>query len=415
MRRLDMCSPTDSARKFVRFVPLVVCLVFLATTRDVSFDQTKKSLASAKNVRLVAEKVIDHNSFFLAAIVASQQVIENPEKPLSAKAGRVIRLKEISRITDEEGKFFFVEPWDVFAGRDGSVYVQEPKRLLKFGGNGKFVKNLLKWGEGPGELNDNLTGVIVREDDIILYSSNIMKLVRIDTDGKLIEDKKFSKGPFGSFLGYHNGKFFMMKRVWEDMPKISGLYEAKNRLIVVTEKEEVIETSFLLPTTQSRYIQLGGRMASGGGISRPMTLRESERYVFLFHTPEYLIKILDLEKSEIVLGFRRKYDRVRYAPAEKIPEGYPIPKYHNDLCRLLWHKGRLWAVTSTFDQNKGILVDVFNREGQYLDNFYLPLFKIRRNNPQYYAPMAIAGDFLYVLEADEEDLISLIKYEIVGE
>ncbi len=44
----------------------------------------------------------------------------------------------------------------------------------------------------------------------------------------------------------------------------------------------------------------------------------------------------------------------------------------------------------------------------------LPLFKIRRNNPQLYAPMAIFGNFLYVLEADEDDLISLIKYEIVG-
>jgi hypothetical protein len=28
-------------------------------------------------------------------------------------------------------------------------------------------------------------------------------------------------------------------------------------------------------------------------------------------------------------------------------------------------------------------------------------------------PMAIAGNFLYLLEADEEDFISLIKYEIV--
>jgi hypothetical protein len=354
-------------------------------------------------------------SLFLATIMASQQVIENPKKPLSGKAGRVIQLKEISRITDEEGKFFFEQPFDVFTGRDGSVYVQEFKKFLKFDADGKFVKNLLKWGEGPGELNGNLTGVIVREDDIILYSSNINKLVRITTDGKFIEDKKFSKGPFGSLLGYHDGKFFMMKHVWEDIPTMSGIYEQKNRLIVVTDKEEVIETPFFLPTTVSRYIGWGGRFASIGGISRPMQLRESERYVFLFHTPEYLIKILDLEKSEIALSFRRKYERVRYVPIGKIPEGYPIPKYHNDLCRLLWYKERLWAVTSTFDKNKGILVDVFNREGQYLDNIYLPVFKIRRNNPQYYAPMAIAGNFLYVLEADEEDLISLIKYEIVGE
>lgn len=72
-------------------------------------------------------------------------------------------------------------------------------------------------------------------------------------------------------------------------------------------------------------------------------------------------------------------------------------------------------MTSTFDPKKGILVDVFSREGKYLDNFYLPLFKIRKKNPQYYAPMAVYGDFLYLLEADEDDLISLIKYEIIGE
>jgi len=29
--------------------------------------------------------------------------------------------------------------------------------------------------------------------------------------------------------------------------------------------------------------------------------------------------------------------------------------------------------------------------------------------------MAVHGDFLYLLEADEDDLISLIKYEIIGE
>ena len=29
--------------------------------------------------------------------------------------------------------------------------------------------------------------------------------------------------------------------------------------------------------------------------------------------------------------------------------------------------------------------------------------------------MAVHGDFLYLLEADEDDLMSLIKYEIGGE
>jgi hypothetical protein len=117
--------------------------------------------------------------------------------------------------------------------------------------------------------------------------------------------------------------------------------------------------------------------------------------------------------GEIVPSFRRAYDRVKYAESGKLPEGYP--KYYDDLCRLVWHKDTPWAVTSTFDKTKGILVDVFSREGRFLDNFYFPLLKIRRNNFQDYAPMAVARDFLYVLEANEDDILSLIRYEIVGE
>jgi len=85
----------------------------------------------------------------LAAFGSAQQVLENPEKPLSPRAGRVIQLKEIARVSEEPGKFFFEQPWDLFAGGDGSIYVQEPKKLYKFDAGCKFLKNLLKWGRDP--------------------------------------------------------------------------------------------------------------------------------------------------------------------------------------------------------------------------------------------------------------------------
>jgi len=68
----------------------------------------------------------------LAVAAAAQPVIENPKTPESKNAGRVLPLKEVARITDEKGKFFFVQPYNVLTGRDGSVYVQEYKQLLKF-------------------------------------------------------------------------------------------------------------------------------------------------------------------------------------------------------------------------------------------------------------------------------------------
>lgn len=351
---------------------------------------------------------------WLSTFGAAQQIVENPKNPASKNAGRVLPLKEVARITDEKGKFFFVQPFNVLTGRDGSVYVQEYKQLLKFDPQGRFVKNLVKRGQGPGELDDNLTDVIVREKDVILWSSNNYKFIRLDLDGRLIEDKKLIQGFLGTLLGVRGGRSYFL-RFERDLDKprarINGIFEDNYRLVVVPDGGNAVPTPFLMPCTVAARFSSGS--ASIMSISRAIPLDVDGRLVFVFHSPEYLIKGLDLETGEVVRAFRREYDRVRYG--YKAPAGYPqelVPKYHNDLCRLLWRNGELWAVTSTLDPRKGILVDVFSREGKYLDNFYLPLFKIRKNNPQYYAPMAIHGDFLYLLEADEDDLISLVKYEI---
>lgn len=356
-------------------------------------------------------------SIFLAAIGTAQQVIENPAKPPSSNAGRVVALREVARITDETGKFLFVQPFAVFTGHDGSVYVQESKQLLKFDAQGRFVKNLLKRGQGPGELDDNLTDIVVREKDIILWSSNNYKLIRLDLDGRLIEDKKLVQGFLGSLLGAYGGRCFFLRHEMDAVksrPRISGIFESPRRLVIVPDSGEAVPTPVVMSMTEALHV--GPRSTSSSTISRAMPVAAGESAIFLFHSPDYLIKLLDLETGEVVRSFRRAYDRVKYEV--KTPPGYPaelIPEFHNDLCRLLWRNDRLWAVTSTFDPKKGILVDVFSREGKYLDNFYLPLFKIRKNNPQYYAPMAIWGNYLYLLEADEDDIISLIKYEIVGE
>ncbi|HSA96323.1 MAG TPA: 6-bladed beta-propeller [Acidobacteriota bacterium] len=350
----------------------------------------------------------------LAGLGLAQQITENPKTPPSRNAGRVLPLKEIARITDEKGKFFFVQPFNVIAGPDGSVYVQEYNQLLKFDPRGRFAMNLVKRGQGPGELDDNLTDFVVREEDIILWSSNNYKLIRLDLDGRLIEDRRLNQGFLSTLLGARGDRYFFL-RLERDVDKprarASGMIEDTYRLVVVPEDGPAVPTPYMISCTSA--VQLRPGSISVMSISRAVPLSVDDRTVFFFHSPDYLIKCLDLETGEIVRAFRRPYDRVRYD--HRAPAGYPqelVPTYHNDLCRLIWRNGKLWAVTSTLDPKKGLLVDVFSREGRYLDNFYLPLFKIRRNNPQYYAPMAIHGDLLYLLEADEDDLISLVIYEI---
>lgn len=347
---------------------------------------------------------------FWTSLFASedQAVIDNPEKPLNKNAGRVIQLKEVLRVTDAGGKFYFSGPWDIKVARDGSFFVHEPNKLYKFDGSGKFVKNLYKKGEGPGELNQNLTDVIIGEDEIILASSNMYKIIRLDIQGNLIEDIR-PEWKFSTVVGYYNGKYFLTQSERKSsVRQKSEIREENLKLSVANNEKDITPTPYIFPITIS--FNIGGSIL----ISWPRRINENQRFVYLFHTPEYLVKLLDLEKIEVVRSFRRKYERVKRIPLKESKIPLLLPKFHNDIYRLAIHKSNLWVITSNVDKEKGILVDVFNREGKYLDNFYLPLRYIKRND-HLYAPMAVYKDFLYVIEIGKDELISVAKYEIHDE
>lgn len=92
--------------------------------------------------------------FILASLslimeLPAQAIIENPDKPLRKDAGRVLKLKEVWRITDEGGQFYFRYPEDLKISSDGHIFYADEKELLKFSPDGKFIKNLYKKGQGP--------------------------------------------------------------------------------------------------------------------------------------------------------------------------------------------------------------------------------------------------------------------------
>ncbi len=349
--------------------------------------------------------------FVFTSIILAQTIIENPEKPLSKNAGRVIQLKEVMRITDEEGKFYFSGPWDIKVTKDGSIFVHEPNKLYKFDVYGKYVKNLYKKGEGPGELNQNLTDIIIGEDEIILASSNMYKIIRMDMNGKLNQDIR-PEWRLSSLIGYYQEQYFFVQHERKGFERKSGIREEYLRLCTVSneERELVNPTSIIFPVKTATYKSNKGYI---GRWSEPLKrINENQRCVYLFHTHKYLIKLLDLEKIEVVRSFRRKYERVKSILSEEIRASHLLPKYISDIYRLAIYKNNLWVITSTVDKKKGILVDVFNREGKYLDNFYLPLQNIKIND-HFYAPMIVYRNYLFVIEIGEDELISVAKYEII--
>ncbi len=80
----------------------------------------------------------------ITSVIFAQEIIENPEKPLSKNVGRVLKIKEVMSIVDEPAKFYFRGPGDIKIAMDGSIFVSDYRgyNFLKFSPDGEFIKNL---------------------------------------------------------------------------------------------------------------------------------------------------------------------------------------------------------------------------------------------------------------------------------
>lgn len=347
---------------------------------------------------------------FLSAGLEAQPIIENPKTPISPNAGRVLQLKEVMRTGDESGKFFFREPYELQTSSDGSVFVKEINKLYKFDANGKFIKDIIKLGQGPGEIITEFEDFVLTDNEIVFLCATLNKILKTDMQGNIVQEMKLREKSFFKLLAYWNNKYFLLDfRKRQDFVKKGGIIEYSQNLFAMDEKGAVTALSYSVSLKEyARIFQRGGRNAiSSMPVTRLQMVRKDQRYLYFCHTSDYLIKLFDCEKQEVIRTFRREYSPLKFTSEEKYPDDWP--KYQNDVQRLVIHKDNLWVLTSTRDK-KGILVDVFNQEGKYLDNFYLPLMKTWNLA---YLPIATHGNILYVMHPDEEENIVLFKYQIL--
>jgi hypothetical protein len=349
--------------------------------------------------------------FSYALGISAQTIIDNPDQPASKNAGRTVPLQEVLRIKDEGKGYFFKLPWMLDVAADGSIFVQDGLALYEFAPDGRFKKNLVKTGQGPGEISTELTDLLVKDNEVLMFSAPSNKLVKTDFEGKLIKELKFDKKVFYNLFAYHNQKYYMLDLKRGNFARTDGIKDHDFNLFLVNEDGTFSPTSCSF-TTQF-YLQIRERGIGSSNITDLYTSNATQKFVYVAHTQEYQIKQVDLEKAEITKIFRRSYPRVKCRKQDP-RDTRRMPDYDNDVYRLLVYKDQVWALTSTYDVKKGVLVDVFNSDGKYLDNFCLPLVNIRTGDAffQRYFPVVIQGDYLYAVEHDADWNFSIAKYRI---
>jgi hypothetical protein len=361
--------------------------------------------------------------------VGEGQIIENPAKPKAANAGRVVVAEEVLAISDEgTSEFYFYWPRDPRTAPDGSLLLSDRDQILLFGADGKFRRNFFKNGQGPGEVT--YFGVCWPTDkNVIVQSVYPNKLILFDHAGKYEREIRMgtlpgTRRPQALLLLVRGEEYYF--RAWDSPPfeKEEPEFVDMPRTILALNAATG-ELKALATFSTIAYILA----APGGGgaihqITNLIAVPFKEKDLALIHTEEYLIKIYEPGANRIVREFRRAYRRVKPEPlTEEQKKGGvmignkpfrpPELRYQNDIKNLLARGDEIWVVTSTKDVAKGVLIDVFDKDGIYRDCFFLKLPEAAIGSLLSPGRCALDGEFLWIVERAEDETYAIRKYRVV--
>jgi hypothetical protein len=328
-------------------------------------------------------------------VVDGVETIVNPAVPLHKKPGRVLKIREKLRIRDTGDRFYFKGPDRPEIGPDGSIYVREFGQLLKFSPDGAFLGNLIKPGQGPGEIEMPLD-CLIESDGIRVMDGGRLKVVHITLDGRFLDELKLDR------------EYGALTRSWfvglqSFLPQQRGvLADGPHNFICASRPDGAIQKTFLF----------SGRSFHAQGFhfswDTPRWVADAGRdLLFISIARDYGIKVLDLNAGRVVRTFSRSYPKVPYVVDERVQAffakaGAPKPDFSDDILELFSDGESLWVRTSTVDDQKGQLFDVFSAEGDFLDSFHVQVKgKI----------IGVRWDTIFVNEEAEDGTISVVLYE----
>ena len=359
-------------------------------------------------------------SVLLVSAGFGQETVILPSKPKNPRAGRVLELREVIRISDAAGGFFFKNPENIQPGPDGGVLVVDEGEFLRFDAAGKFIVNMFRPGQGPGEFHQ-IENYLVRDGQVLAFQANPMKLVLTGLDGKFVREVK-PDAPVSAFLGRCGDRLLVAVHAFPALEKVQktegDLLDIVWTLALMSEDGHVEATSLTYPTKWFAK-RINPRAFVSDNVTFLLCATLGEGLAAVANEEFYVIRIADPAKSATIRTIKRDYRRVKYEP-EKPPDDPNEPRrmalpvtHFNDIQKLFAVDGSIWVVTSTIEPGKGVLVDVISPGGEYLDCFFLPLPKGVGLHalPRY--PLTISGRMIFVLESLEDGRLEVVKYEII--
>ena len=250
------------------------------------------------------------------------EIVSNSDVPQKRDFGRTLKLEERLRIRDEGGDFFFSSPLYPDIAPDGSIFVEDNNnQLLKFSRDGRFLKNLITPGQGPGEFSD-FYRFALHGNEIYANDVDARKIVRMDLEGRMREDMRLEDP--GRLQDVTKTWFvFLLMKMPPPTEMTGKLAAMANKMTWVSKDKEGRKGEHVFPTRM--FVDRSVRLTW----DKFLWAVDRERdLVYISHTREYAVELLDLNAGRVVRSFKRDYPRVKYRMGEneaKIYQQYNPP------------------------------------------------------------------------------------------
>jgi hypothetical protein len=277
---------------------------------------------------------------------------------------------------------------------------------LRFSSGGGFIRDYIRPGEGPGEIKSYFDYALT-ETGILLFDVVKRKIVRLDREGGFFDERRLETGENLQMIGAAGGALYFYKSEDPVERKTSRLYDIQVHVVRLSLDGSEKKPVCTLPCRQFFVSQGKG---GGGMVWDPfLCALGPDGPLVVCRTREYAVEILDPETGETRVRFSRPYSRVPHEEKEyerdfRKKHDAPEKRFECDIRSLQIADGRIWVETSTNEEARGPLIDIFDMDGRFLDSFYL-------GTPG--RLLAVAGESLFVAGTDSEELPVVAKFRIL--
>lgn len=322
----------------------------------------------------------------------------------------------------EDENYIFEYPRDIDTDSSGNIYVMDYSEpiIKKYGPRGRYVKNIGRQGQGPGEFEMPMSICVSSQD--FLYCADLMQneIEVFNPDGNPLKTIKLNYASPEEITVLGDGEILVGYDTYiesETEPvkrsyNIGKYLPQENKLDIIFKKEQLRfddvkstqnNLNFKLPYFVKWYVSQSGNIYLGSADKYEVNVYSlSGSLLFKFVRDYEPFKVNGETKKKILDVFRR----LNIDPREymKYIDSYPVFRSIN-----IDGKGRVWIElykSPTDETSKEVAIfDVFTLDGKFL-------FTTKINVKNTYHFVFKNGN-IYTLSADEEGFLGVKRFKVL--